>query len=88
MFGNSAKALSNHTAQCMGLKKYDRIKKGLGAGALQGLAFSLPFLLVCAFFPEAVCSLFFKPEAKRRHEELCDTLRAGVCAADVFVRHE
>ena len=63
VFGNSAKALSNYTAQCMGLKKYDRIKKGLGAGALQGLAFSLPFLLVCAFFPEAVCSLFFKPEA-------------------------
>ena len=63
VFGNSAKALSNYTAQCMGLGKCDRIKKGLGAGALQGAAFALPFLLVCAVFPDTVCSLFFKSDA-------------------------
>ena len=63
VYSNSSKALSNYAAQCMGVKKYDRIKKGLGAGAIQGLAFSLPFLLVCAIFPQQVCSLFFKEDA-------------------------
>lgn len=64
VYSNSSKALSNYAAQCMGVKKYDRIKKGLGAGAIQGLAFSLPFLLVCAIFPAAGMLAVFQGGAR------------------------
>lgn len=63
VYCNSSKALSNYAAQCVGLKKYGEIKKGVFAGLLQGLAFTLPFIGVCALFPNAVCSPFFKADA-------------------------
>lgn len=63
VYCNSSKALSNYAAQCVGQKKYDKIRKGMPAGLLQGFAFTLPFIAVCALFPNAVCSLFFKADA-------------------------
>lgn len=63
VYQNSARALSNYSAQCVGTEKYDRIKRGVRAGLLQGILFLLPFVLVCSIFNEPVCSIFFKSDA-------------------------
>ncbi|MGN1062153.1 MAG: MATE family efflux transporter, partial [Candidatus Scatosoma sp.] len=69
VYCNSSKALSNYAAQCVGLKKYDKLKKGMLAGLLQGAAFTLPFIGVCALFPEKICSLFFRADAAEETRE-------------------
>ncbi|MDD6994672.1 MAG: MATE family efflux transporter [Candidatus Borkfalkiaceae bacterium] len=79
VYCNSSKALSNYAAQCVGLKKFGKIRRGLLAGLLQGLAFTLPFIGVCALFPEAVCSLFFKADAAE------ETRQYSVLFARVYV---
>lgn len=60
VYQNSARSLSNYSAQCVGEQKYDRIKKGVWAGFLQGVVFVLPFIIVSVIFREQICSLFFK----------------------------
>lgn len=60
VFQNSAKTLSNFAAQCIGAKKYKKIKKGLRVGLIQGFLFMLPFLVVSVFFAEQFCGAFFK----------------------------
>lgn len=62
VFQNSAKTLSNYNAQCVGMKKYDALPRGVRVGLLQGVCFALPFVTVCALFPEPICSLFFRNE--------------------------
>ncbi len=63
VYQNSARAVSNYTAQCMGKNKSDRIKKGVFAGLLQGIAFVTPFVFGCCIFCRPVCSLFFQENA-------------------------
>ena len=63
VYQNSSRTVSNYAAQCIGSKQYAKIKKGVGAGLLQGLAFATPFILVCVFFREAVCGIFLKADA-------------------------
>ncbi|MBQ8323103.1 MAG: hypothetical protein IJX91_03970 [Clostridia bacterium] len=63
VYNNSTRAVSNYSAQCVGQKKYDKIKKGVFVGLLQSTAFATPFILLCVIFREPVCSLFFKSDA-------------------------
>lgn len=59
IYQNSAKTLGNYTAQCIGAKKYHKIKKGVLVGLLQGVMFLLPVLILCSIFSAEVCRLFF-----------------------------
>ncbi len=59
IYQNSAKTLSNFTAQCIGAKKYEKIKKGVRVGLLQGIVFVLPALLICSVFAEPIDNAFF-----------------------------
>ncbi len=59
VYQNSAKSLSNFTAQCMGAKKYRKIKKGVKVGMIQGILFMLPFLILSVIFAEEFCGAFF-----------------------------
>lgn len=56
---SSSKALSNYAAQCIGAGKTENIKKGVRAGAVQGLVFLVPILLCCIVFAESICRMFF-----------------------------
>lgn len=59
VYQNSAKTLSNYTAQCVGAGKIGQLRKGVRVGLLQGMVFlSLP-LLVCFIRARLVCALFF-----------------------------
>ena len=63
VYQNSARSVSNYSAQCLGKKEYGKLKKGVFAGAIQGVLFLTPFLLATIFFREPICSLFFKAGA-------------------------
>ncbi len=60
VYQHSARYLSVYSAQCVGEKKYGEIKRGVWAGFLQGVAFSLPFMISCIVFAEPICNLFVK----------------------------
>ena len=62
-YQNSSRSLTNYTAQCIGKKTPQGIKKGVWVGLLQSIGFTLPFVLVCLIFHKPVCSLFFKADA-------------------------
>lgn len=79
IYQNSAKTLGNYVAQCMGAEKADRIPKGLKAALAQGLLFLVPVLMVCVFFPEEICMLFF------RGEELGESFTLAVLFARVYL---
>ena len=64
IYQNSSKTLANFTAQASGMGEKRLLKKGVKVGFLQGFAVSLPFLLVCIFFPEFITSLFFGKKAE------------------------
>ena len=59
IYQESTKTLSNYTAQCMGAKKYSKIKKGIHIGITQSALFVLPLLIFCAVFSKQSCSVFF-----------------------------
>ena len=63
VYQNSARSVSNYSAQCLGKKEYGKLKKGVFVGFLQGILFMTPFLLTTIFLREPVCSLFFKSGA-------------------------
>ena len=58
IYQNSAKTLSNYTAQSLGAKKYQNIKRGLKVGVIQGLAFTLPSLALTVIFAREFCAFF------------------------------
>lgn len=59
VYQNSAKSLSNYTAQCMGAKKFKNIKKGVKVGFIQGILFLTPFLILSIVFAKEFCGMFF-----------------------------
>lgn len=63
VYQNSARSVSNYSAQCMGSGQREKIKKGVFAGLLQGVLFVTPFVVACSVFHESVCSLFFNADA-------------------------
>ncbi|MBQ4528182.1 MAG: hypothetical protein II998_08930 [Clostridia bacterium] len=62
VYQNSAKTLTNYTAQCVGAKKSDQIQKGIKVAFLQGAVLVLPFILICVVFAAPVCKAFFPSE--------------------------
>lgn len=60
MFYNSSRTVGSYTAQCMGAEKYEKIKKGIGVGLLQALAFLLPVMALCLIFPDTLVGIFSK----------------------------
>lgn len=59
IYQNSAKTVSNYTAQSLGANKPQNLQKGVKVGFVQGVLFVLPVLLICIFFSHEVCSAFF-----------------------------
>ena len=73
IYQNSAKTISNYTAQCVGAGKTDKIRKGLWIGIAQGCAFVFPVIVACMIFAGPVCSLFFDAEADPEAVEIALT---------------
>lgn len=69
VYQNSARSLSMYTAQCVGSKQYEKIKKGVWVGLLQGVAFATPFILACCVFHKQICGLFLKANASAETKE-------------------
>lgn len=59
VYQNSANTVSNYGAQCAGARKYEKIKKGLFVGFIQGVLFVTPFILACSLFARQVNGFFF-----------------------------
>lgn len=59
IYQNSSKSLMNYTAQCVGAKKFNNLKKGVFVGFVQGMSFLLPFLLLCVCLSSKFCKVFF-----------------------------
>lgn len=62
IYQNSAKTVSNHTAQCIGAGKVKRVKKGLYVGWVQGMLLFVPVLLLCVIFAEQTCGFFLSQD--------------------------
>lgn len=60
LYQNSSKTVTSYSAQCIGAKKFNLIKKGIKAGFVQAFAFLLPIILFCSILSPNVCSLFFE----------------------------
>ena len=60
IYQNSALSVMNYTAQSVGAKKYDNLKKGVKVGLLQGVIFLTPVLLLTILLAQPICSLFFE----------------------------
>ena len=59
IYQNSSRTLSNYVAQCIGAEKFHKIRQGLFFGLLQGILFTLPCILLCAFWAEPINAIFF-----------------------------
>ena len=59
IYQNSAKTLSNYTAQCVGAGKTKQLKRGVRVGLLQGIAFVSVPLIICSVLAKPVCAIFF-----------------------------
>lgn len=60
----SARTAGNFTAQCVGAKKYHKIRPAIGVAMLQACCFFVPIMLLMWLFPEAVGSLFIDESAE------------------------
>ena len=78
VYQNSARSISNYTAQCVGLKKYNQIKKGVWVSLLQGILFTTPFILICSIFHQPVCNIFLKADAQELTKQYAYTFAAYV----------
>lgn len=60
----SARTAGNYVAQCVGAKKYEKIRPALGVAFLQAFLFFLPILIAVWCFPQVVCRLFIDEAAE------------------------
>lgn len=58
----STKAGGQYIAQCVGAKKYDKIKKAIGVTLMHGFLLFLPLLITIWCAPRFVCSIFINIE--------------------------
>ena len=63
VYCNSSRSFTNYTAQCYGKGTPQHINKGVSAGLLQSLGFTLPFMLIASLLHKPICSLFLKADA-------------------------
>lgn len=64
-FSTLGNGVSSFTAQNIGAKSYDRVKKGWRAGLLMGLFIVIPFFILCFFQGPLLIRLFMKEESAR-----------------------
>lgn len=60
----SARTAGNYAAQCIGAKKYHKIRPAIGVAMLQACLFFVPILLLMWLFPHAVCHIFIDETAE------------------------
>lgn len=77
LYQNSAKTVTNYTAQSIGAQKYENIQHGLRVGFLQGVVFVLPVLILSVANSEACCKIFLSSSGAA----------AGFKMANTFVRY-
>ena len=59
-YAAAAKTAASYIAQCVGAKKYHKIKKSVGVAFVIACATTIPVMLIIYLFPNAICSLFLK----------------------------
>lgn len=64
LYYSASKTAGNYLAQCVGAKKYHKIKKAVVAALVQGFIFFTVMFLPIYLFPDAVASLFIKKDAE------------------------
>jgi len=77
LYQESGKTLGAYTAQSVGAKKPENLKKGLKVGLLQGILFVSPLLLSCVIFAEKAALMFFPK----------DYTGEGFMYAVIFIRY-
>ena len=60
IYQNSAITVMNYTAQSVGAKKSDNLKRGVRVGFLQGCVFLIPILALTVILARPLCSIFFE----------------------------
>ena len=63
-YGNCSRTVSTFIPQCVGAKKYHKIKKAIAVSFIQSMAFVIPVMLIIWLFPQIICSLFFNSETE------------------------
>ena len=63
-YGFCARTAANYIPQCIGAKKYDKVKKSIGVAFVQSFAYFIPLFLAVWIFPEAICGLFVNSETE------------------------
>lgn len=61
---SASKTASNYIAQCVGAKKFHKIKKAVVAALIQGFIFFFVLFIPIFLFPNFVAGLFIRPEAE------------------------
>ena len=64
VYSNCARAVSIFIPQCVGAKKYDRIRRSIGVSFVQSFAIFVPIIIAIWLFPNAICSLFVNGETE------------------------
>lgn len=59
IYTDASRTVSSYTAQSIGAKKYDNIRKGVKVGLIQGLLYLFVPLSVSVIFAKDICALFF-----------------------------
>lgn len=60
IYQNSAITVMNYTAQSVGAKKRENLKRGVRVGFLQGCVFLIPILVLTVILARPLCSIFFE----------------------------
>ena len=60
----SARTAGNYVAQCLGAKKYHKIRSAIGVAMIQACLFFVPILAAMCLFPHLVCRLFIDEAAE------------------------
>ncbi len=59
VYQNTSKTLTNYTAQCIGMRKFEKIKKGVLISFLQSTIMITPIIVLCSIFALPLCKLYF-----------------------------
>lgn len=74
LFYASARTSGNYIAQCVGAKRYDKIKSAISVAFIQGSLIVLPFVVFILACPEIVAQMFVDPNKDADSMMLYDNL--------------
>ncbi len=60
LYQNSSKTVSTYASQCIGAKKFTKLKKGVWVGFVQSSLTLLPLIILFSVFARPVCLFFFE----------------------------